>query len=88
MPYITKEARRRIFEEENATTPGELNYMFTILALDYLDSKHETYQTINDIIGALECCKQEFYRRIVVPYEELKLRSNGDVYKAETTVLG
>lgn len=88
MPYITEEAITRLNNGTGTQTPGELNYVFTMLALDYLDRKHETYQTINDIIGALECCKQEFYRRIAVPYEELKLRSNGDVYKAEADILG
>lgn len=88
MPYITEDARDSLAVTNCPGTAGELNYMFTMFALDYLDRKHETYQTINDIIGALECCKQEFYRRIAAPYEELKIRSNGDVYKAETTVLG
>ena len=39
-----------------------------------------TYQTMNDIIGALEGAKLEFYRRVVVPYENDKIEQNGDVY--------
>jgi hypothetical protein len=35
---------------------------------------------MNDIIGALEACKLEFYRRLVSHYEDIKIRSNGDVY--------
>lgn len=33
-----------------------------------------------DIQGALECCKLEFYRRVAVPYEDRKIKLNGDVY--------
>lgn len=39
------------------------------------------YDTINDILGALEGSKLEFYRRIAVPYENVKLAENGDVYE-------
>jgi len=31
-------------------------------------------------MGALEGAKLEFYRRVVVPYEEKKMKENGDVY--------
>jgi hypothetical protein len=38
------------------------------------------YKTINDILGALEGAKMEFYRRVVVKYEDSKREENGDVY--------
>lgn len=38
-----------------------------------------SYKKIADIIGALETCKQEFYRREAAPYEDAKLAENGDV---------
>lgn len=34
----------------------------------------------DDVAGALECCKLEFYRRVAVPYEEAKIKLNGDCY--------
>jgi len=39
-----------------------------------------SYRTINDILGALEGAKLEFYRRVAVPYENSKLSENGDIY--------
>jgi hypothetical protein len=39
-----------------------------------------SYKSINDVIGVLECVKQEFYRRIAVPYEDKKIEQNGDIY--------
>ena len=89
MPYIKKKDRES-FEigPEGATNgiyfgaknTGELNYCFTKLLLDYLETKGLSYSTCNDIIGALEACKQEFYRRVVVPYEDKKIKENGDCY--------
>ena len=50
---------------------------------DYLTCIHEPYsfQDLNELIGALECAKQELYRRVVAPYEEDKIEENGDVYE-------
>jgi len=61
-------------------TAGELNYALTRQVTDYLDGKIVTYELLNSVVGALESCKLEFYRRVVVPYEEKKIVENGDVY--------
>jgi hypothetical protein len=45
-----------------------------------MDAKGKNYQTVNDIVGALEGAKMEFYRRAAAPYEDLKIKENGDVY--------
>jgi hypothetical protein len=60
---------------------GELNYTLTLVLNKYMNSKGVSYNTINDILGALEGCKLEFYRRIAEPYENNKLSLNGDVYE-------
>jgi hypothetical protein len=31
------------------------------------------------VIGALENCKMELYRRKIAPYEDIKIEENGDV---------
>lgn len=81
MPYIKLEDRGRLDKRPwDAATPGELNYVLTNAVLVYLDNTGKSYQTINDIVGALECAKQEFYRRVAVPYEEQKRFELGDVY--------
>jgi GTP cyclohydrolase II len=78
MPYIEKQYRREA--QQTPLTVGELNYAITSVILSYLDITPMSYSTINDIIGALEGAKLEFYRRVAVPYEELKKEQNGDVY--------
>lgn len=79
MPYIIPE-RRMMLHYVSPGTPGELNYMITQLLLKYLGTQGMSYQTINDILGAVEGAKMEFYRRIAVPYEDTKIEENGDVY--------
>jgi len=81
MPYITQ-ARREFINTftEPAQNAGELNYCLTMEIKAYLRTKGISYQTFNDIIGALEGAKLEFYRRVVVRYEEEKIKANGDVY--------
>lgn len=81
MPYISQEQRSFIEDDWIAMSkPGELNYVFTKVILGYLDKMGESYNTYNEIIGALECAKLELYRRMVVPYENIKWAENGDVY--------
>jgi hypothetical protein len=86
MPYIVE--HRKIDLDDGVRrpdSPGELNYVLTKVAMTYL--KDQTlykgdymYVDLNDIIGAFEAAKLEFYRRVVVPYEEQKRFDNGDVY--------
>jgi len=79
MPYIPPEDREDVLKH-GATSPGQLNFVITKFILGYLDKIGKNYETLNDILGVLEATKQEFYRRIVVPYEIDKIRTNGDVY--------
>ena len=83
MPYI-KQTRRQHLETNPTTAPdnaGELNYLITDLIIDYINAHGQSYQTYNDIIGALEGAKYELYRRQVAPYEDEKIVENGDVYQ-------
>jgi len=80
MPYITKEAREELYDRdpENA---GELQYLIAMMMSDYISDKDQyDYQTLNDVMGALAGAQQEFYRKIVAPYEEKKELLGGSVY--------
>ena len=78
MPYIEKEKRHSL--HDGPVTPGELNYQISQVINLYLIQKGISYTTFNEIIGALECEKLEIYRRLVAPYEDIKLKENGEVY--------
>jgi len=79
MPYINQDRRPFIDLLECPENAGELNYLITIFIKEYFES-HSNYQGINDIMGALEGAKAEFYRRVAAPYEDKKMIQNGDVY--------
>lgn len=79
MPYIRQVDRPRV-DSGNMAVVGELNYTLTNVILRYVDEHGKSYQTFNDILGALEGAKQEFYRREVAKYEDQKILENGDVY--------
>lgn len=84
MPYIKQERRGDMVENGSLKsftidTAGELNYAITYLINEYMVSG-ESYQRYNDVIGALEGAKLELYRRKIAPYEDIKIKSNGDVY--------
>ena len=61
------------------TTDGELNYVVSKLLHNLIETRGKNYQHLNNLIGVLECIKQEFYRTIITEYEEIKRKENGDV---------
>lgn len=82
MPYI-KAGRRLALKPctlTSAIAAGELNYQITLLCRRYFEENGEYYATINDVLGALEGAKFEFYRRVAAPYEDKKIKENGDLY--------
>ncbi len=81
MPYISQERRQLMELGTLPSNAGDLNYAITCLVLDYFQEQGGRYQQINDILGALEGAKLEFYRRVAAPYEDTKIKENGDVYE-------
>jgi hypothetical protein len=80
MPYITQDNRTKLeLQVKEPVSAGELNYIITTLIRDYYN-KSPSYQSVNDVVGALEGAKLEFYRRVAAPYEDTKIILNGDVY--------
>ena len=83
MPYIDQTARERLEFDflPEPLTPGELNYVLAVIVDEYLVTRHSiNYAAYNDVIGVLECLKQEIYLRCVALYEDSKRKQNGDVF--------
>lgn len=86
MPYIKPDDRLKFDEGLNSLVEalgekwkaGELNYVISELVWE-LFGNDKNYQRANDIMGALEGAKLEFYRRRVAPYEDEKIKQNGDI---------
>lgn len=93
MPYVTDDARYELRTGQRAPeTSGELNYWITAACTNYLntlatlDNADELrYEHVNTVVGALECAKQEIYRRVASPLEMIKCSDNGDVYPEHLT---
>jgi hypothetical protein len=86
MPYLPKEKKKEIETDghidilsEKIDCAGDINYVITRLIQNYVKKKGLRYENLNSVVGALESCKLEFYRRVVSPYENLKAKENGDV---------
>lgn len=85
MPYIEEGIRYFLDPTEDAndaSTPGELNFQLTRLVDRYIVHYGKSYAVIAEAISALECAKLELYRRIAAPYEDDKIKENGDVYES------
>lgn len=87
MPYIKQDLRPDI---DNLVEPliehikslsiedqdGVLNYALTKVIKKVYPQK---YYHLNRALGVLTAVIQEFYRKVVAPYEETKIKQNGDV---------
>jgi len=86
MPYIKEDRRKELREPAMLIQPhepmnaGELNFIITSAVIHFLGYEKPSYQRYNEVIGVLECAKLELYRRAVAPYEDTKIKENGDVY--------
>jgi hypothetical protein len=80
VPYITEHQREMLDAGAEPNGPGELNYCITVMVKEYMEGRTLNYALINEVMGAMACARAEFYRRVAVPYEEQKIKENGDVY--------
>ena len=82
MPYIKQQRREALLAGAKPQDAGELNFTISVLVDDYLQEKGLRYAQLNEVIGALDCAKLELYRRVAAPYEDEKIKENGDVYRS------
>lgn len=92
MPYIKQDFRDELYpfidalaqkinqihkDNPSQTRDGLLNFSVTeIMNECFPDAR---YTDFNEIIGFLECCKLEYYRKKIGPYEDVKEKENGPV---------
>ena len=84
MPYIKRIARKIIDEivgdaHFSVAANGSLNYFLVKLMLTRRKLEGESYTFYKNYLGELEMAQTEIYRRYVAPYEDKKMRENGDV---------
>ncbi len=87
MPYIKKEDRPAIDALVDPivvhltslpleSQDGALNYLITRVMKRVYPTK---YVHLNRALGVLSAVTHELYRRVVAPYEDEKIKENGDV---------
>lgn len=86
MPYIKKEKREEfegpvkeiieLLKKDKENLAGNMNYLVYRIVKGVAP---ERYRDWNEIIGFLECCKLELYRRLIGPYEDKAIERNGDI---------
>lgn len=92
MPYIDFNTRSKWFDEVGELgiyeiritkdmNKGDLNYVFSQIITNYVWTKGKNYQNLSDAAAALSDCRDEFYRRVIAPYEDEKKEQNGDVFE-------
>ena len=85
MPYIDRSRRKPMKKPIGdllafVENEGDLNYAISRICKRYMQIKSPiNYALLNEIMGVLESAKLEFYRRVVAPYEEVKIQENGDI---------
>ena len=84
MPYIKKELREEIdncvcLNAYILKADGRLNYFIVKLFLLYMRVYGMSYAHAKEFLGELEMAKMEIYRRYIAPYEDEKIKTNGDV---------
>lgn len=86
MPYITNEEKPQYedaLRELEATLKGKpqghLTFVLFVLAKRWLGGTERVcYDTISNMLAATHDSEQELRRRILNPYEDLKIAQNGD----------
>jgi len=82
MPYIDPMRRVKLIEfKEPPQDSTELTFLFCYLINNYMKFKGEKAKHYIDVMGSLETTKSEVYRRLIAPYEDKKIKQNGDVFE-------
>jgi hypothetical protein len=87
MPYTEKKDREKYEPCLNLlrgkmrsieNSKGDLTYLVYSLGIEYFKGK-ESYTNISNAVGSLQDAAEEIRRRHLNPYEDEKIKENGDV---------
>lgn len=88
MPYISRKDRPQYQElieelanripEDRMARPGHMNYVISLL-IDKVYGEQMRYADHNEVLGMLNGVTLEFYRRKTAPYEDVKIKEEGDL---------
>lgn len=83
MPYIGDRIRRAVLDsivkkmkQYDILADGDLNYLLFAFCKRYVPPSYNNYK---NFCGELRQCATEIERRLLGPYEDKKIKENGDV---------
>lgn len=82
MPYVKQERRKELdfiidcMKQANITADGDLNYILYKFCKDVVKPSYNNYK---NFCGELHQCATEIERRLLGPYEDTKIKENGDI---------
>ncbi len=90
MPYINRKDRQQyqdivksiaeLIPQDRSLRPGHMNYVISLL-IEKVYGREMRYADHNEVVGMLTCAAQEFYRRKTAPYEDKKIKDEGDLHE-------
>lgn len=82
MPYVHPDRRPELDKvvtsmiEANVKADGDLNYILFTYCKYYVKASYNNYKNFS---GELHECAHEIRRRLLGPYEDTKIKENGDI---------
>ena len=83
MPYIKRQKRPAmdpivdLMKELNMQIDGDLNYVLFAFCKRHIKLG---YNNLKNYCGELRQCATEIERKILGPYEDFKIKANGDIF--------
>lgn len=96
MPYIRPQEQKRLLtgiDKLLIGNKGELTFLINALQMKYCDqhlkdplatqssSQRVDYQLLSDAAASLTDAEFEWRMRVMAPYEQHKIRENGDIFR-------
>jgi len=84
MPYIEQSKRGllegivKLMADRNVKADGDLNYVLFAYCKRFVP---RSYNNLKNFCGELRQCATEIERRILGPYEDEKIKENGDIFE-------
>lgn len=91
MPYLTdkqKQEMQKVIDVHNimlyfaslklSDFLGALNYLIFVINRKYVEINKKKYFVLAGMFGTVLLSALEFWRRLIVPYEDKKIQENGD----------
>lgn len=89
IPYINPQCRNILKKRTDGfllNNPGTLNFVITRICHNYIRDMGLKYITLNEVIGVLECAKQELYRQVAAKYEDQKKIEHGNISELDKEI--